>query len=140
MAEIYLRRIGKTLLPADRSSEEILDKMPQGKVMRVEYRFPRNYAFHKKFFAMLETMFDMQEHFTEFEAFRLWLTMKSGWFEVIEAPNGYQLFRPKSIAFSKMDNEEFSRLYNKAIDTFVHEFQHISRADMDRVLEYADDH
>jgi len=138
MAEIYLRRIGKTLLPADRSSEEILDKMPQGKVMRVEDRFPRNYKFHKKFFSMLETMFDMQEHFTEFEAFRYWITMKASWFEVIEAPNGYQLFRPKSIAFSKMDNEEFEKLYNTVIDTFVSEFPHITKSELERVLEYAD--
>lgn len=138
MAEIYLKKYGKTLIPADEQSIEIFNKLPQGKVMRCEYKFPRNYKFHKKYFSMLSVMFDMQEHFTNFEEFRFWLTLKSGYYEMIKAPNGYELFRPKSIAFSKMQNDEFEKLYNDTINTFIREFPHITKLELERVLEYAE--
>jgi len=73
MAEIYLRRRGKLLEPADSTSEEVVKKMPPTKIMKCKFTMVRNAAFHRKGFVLLQTLFDMQEHFEQFEPFR------SGW-------------------------------------------------------------
>ena len=138
MAEIFLKRVGKHLIPTDPDSQTIVSKMPQGKVMRCKYTFMRNAAFHRKGFNMLHQMFDMQEHFEQFEPFRKWLVMKAGFFKVIEAPNGYQIFEPESLSWGSMDNERFEKVYNALIDTFLQEFGHdISREEFEQILEYS---
>lgn len=138
MAEIYLQRIGKTLLPADLESEKLLEHMPQKKIMRVKYNFIRNAAFHRKGFALLQTLFDIQEHFDQFEPFRKWLVAKAGFFKTYTAPNGYVFFEAESLAWGSMDDARFAKVYNAVIDTFLKEFPHITKADLERVLEYAE--
>jgi hypothetical protein len=138
MAEIYLRKLGKHLIPADTESEELLRKMPADKIMRLKYTMVRNAAFHRKGFSMLQAMFDMQEHFDQFEPFRKWIVMKSGYAKTYAAPNGYTLFEPESLSFGSMDQERFEKVYSAIIDTFLREFPRISKEELDTVLEYAE--
>ena len=44
------------------------------------------------------------------EAFRKWLTIEAGYFDVYETPNGYRK-EAKSISFHSMGQEEFNRFY-----------------------------
>jgi len=138
MAEIYFRRRGKLLEPADSTSEEVVKKMPHTKIMKCKFTMVRNAAFHRKGFVLLQTLFDMQEHFEQFEPFRKWLVMKAGFFKTIVAPNGYVIYEPESLAWSSMDDLRFQQVYNAVIDTFIAEFSHISKEELEEILTFAE--
>ena len=57
-----------------------------------------------------------------FDAFREWLTIESGYFDVFIMPNGAVHKRAKSISFAKMDETAFAGLYKSTLDvlwTFI---------------------
>ena len=103
MPDIYLRKHGAMLAPGDENAEEIIARLKPGQAIKVKYTIPRNYANHRRFFAFLKITFDIQDHFDNIKHFRKWLIMKSGHYQIIEAPNGYKIFDADSIAFDRMD-------------------------------------
>lgn len=97
-------------------------KLKVGQVYLAEIRVPRNYAFHKKAFSLLNTAWALlpertQEGFRSVECFRDTITVAAGYVDVF-----YDLKRksycetPKSWAFDKMDEAEFSDLYERMKD------------------------
>lgn len=125
------------IVPADEESRETLKTVPEGVVIKCEFFLNRDYQKHKKFFAFLKATFDMQEHFTEMDNYRTWLTMKAGWYDTIVAPNGRVIFQPKSIAFDKMEQDDFNKLYSTCIDVFLRELgKGITQDQLLRVVEF----
>ncbi|EAY0927143.1 DUF1367 family protein [Salmonella enterica] len=51
-----------------------------------------------------------------FEAFRAWVTMEAGFYDVYQMPDGSLLREPKSISFANMDDIEFWQLYAAVLD------------------------
>ena len=90
-------------------------KLKEGQTYEIEIKKPRNYEFHKKFFALLNLAYDNQDTFEDFKALRTYLTCKAGHYEQIETPNGFMIM-PKSISFAKMDEVEFDGLYHSVIN------------------------
>ena len=114
--EIYLQRKFSALYPLYDSDEEAIKKLPIGQTIKAKISVPRNYQFHKKGFALLNLWFQNQDHFDNFEHFRFAATIKAGFCEVIYTSNGEQLFIPRSLSFSKMDESEFSEVFNRFLD------------------------
>lgn len=57
-----------------------------------------------------------------FHAFRRWVTVEAGHYDLFELPDGSTLREPRSISFSKMDDLEFNDLYQAALNvlwTFI---------------------
>ncbi|CAM3715551.1 hypothetical protein BS639_17070 [Rouxiella silvae] len=57
-----------------------------------------------------------------FEAFRRWVTIEAGHFDVFQLPDGSLLKEPRSISFAKMDELEFNDLFKATLDvlwTFI---------------------
>ena len=126
------------LVPADDKSRATLREIPAGEIVKVAFKRGRNYENHKRFFSFLQTTFDMQEHFTEMEHYRKWITMKAGHYDMIVVPNGTTLFQPKSIAFDKMEEDKFKELFSTCIDVFLRELgTGITRDELLRVVDYA---
>jgi len=97
------------------------DKLSIGAEVEVDIKQPRNIEFHRKFFALLNLVFDNQEQFDNFDTFRAVFIMNCGFFEPIDVSNFFtgnvtKTFFPKSISFAKMSEMEFKQLYEKAID------------------------
>jgi hypothetical protein len=105
----------KKLMPEFGSDYETAKKIRQGVTYSVELKQPRNYQFHKKFFALLNLCFENQETFSNIQDMRGWLIMRAGFFVKVETPTG-QYYKPKSISFGNMDETEFSELYSKILD------------------------
>lgn len=99
------------LYPAYFSDSEALSKVKDGVIMECEIKVSRDYQKHKKFFALLKLGFDAQKSFTAFDWWREWITIKAGYFESCQAPNGEYMYRAKSIRFEKMDELEFNELF-----------------------------
>ncbi|WP_312480824.1 DUF1367 family protein [Kosakonia cowanii] len=51
-----------------------------------------------------------------FDAYRAWVTIKSGHYDAIQLPDGTLRKHPRSIAFANMDETEFQQLYKAALD------------------------
>jgi len=97
-------------------------KLKMGETYEIEIKKKRNVLFHRKFFALLNLVFQNQDHFkdNEFEAFRGYFLIKAGEYTRTDTPKG-AFYYPKSISFSKMDEIEFSRLYDKIINVACEE-------------------
>ncbi|HEJ7043298.1 DUF1367 family protein [Serratia marcescens] len=57
-----------------------------------------------------------------FHAFRRWVTVEAGHYDLFELPDGSTLREPRSISFAKMDDLEFNDLYQAALNvlwTFI---------------------
>lgn len=104
------------LIPVYNSDYETLKecKLKIGDVYEIEVKKKRNYEFHKKYFALINLCFENQELFETIEELRYYLTMKSGYYRKVETPKG-EMYLPKSISFSNMDEIEFDKLYQKTI-------------------------
>ena len=117
--DIFLKRTIQGFIPLYDSDYEAAKKIPLGKEVKASIKTPRNYQFHKKFFALLNLGFNNQGHYDNFETFRFVMTMKAGFFDSIETHKGHQVFKPKSISFGSMTEEEFVDLYSNMLDVII---------------------
>ena len=114
--EIYLIKDKNNLLkPVYESDQDSLRKIPANEEVKADIVRPRNYQFHKKFFALLNLAFNNQERYDNFEAMRAVFIMKAGFYEEVRTDKGL-LYFPKSISFANMDEIEFTQLYSKMLD------------------------
>ncbi len=121
MAEIYLiKQASGSLGAADEEALKHIGKLKIGTVYRATIVKPRNYEFHKKYFALLNLAFDNQEKYEAFDPFRDAVTMQAGWYDShISLGSGELIYKPKSISFGSMGDAEFSDLYSKTIDVIL---------------------
>lgn len=83
------------------------------------YHLPRSGAYHRRFFAQLAAVFEGQEVFDDLDMFRLWSEVGAG--HVIYYPmmdTGEMIAVPKSIAYDKLDQDEFQKVHD-SIFTFL---------------------
>lgn len=146
MADLSLVRLGAALVPSNQESTDWLSNLKLGQEVSAKVRLPRNGKFHRRFFAMLDVAYsnhDWPEIETKFgrvrtspEMFRRYVTVKAGHYEADMTPHGEIRVVPKSIAWAKMDEAEFSQLYSDVLDVILAEFlTNWSSGDMDRAVE-----
>lgn len=115
------------LLPeyGDKASEKFVGALKPKQVIVADFKKPRNYQFHKKWFALVNFAYD---HWTpneikvtkwenvvpekSFERFRKDIIILSGRYDAVYRLDGSFVIEPKSISFASMDEIEFSKLYN----------------------------
>lgn len=114
-----VKNMNHTLKPAFDSDLEKIKKLKVGEMYTVEVKKPRNVKFHRKFFALINMVFENQEVYDDIEKFRKDLTIAAGFYEEHVTFDGEIKQTAKSIAFHKMDDIEFSELYSKFIDTVI---------------------
>lgn len=98
-------------------------RLKTGKTYEVTVKEARNVKFHRLFFALINCAWEFlgefrQEFFrNDRDNFRKAVTIAAGYVEVFYSPTRNEwLEQAKSIAFSKMDETEFSELYEKVKD------------------------
>ena len=120
--KIYLKKQNNVLVPSLPQDSEIFDKWNNGDILECEVRKPRNIKFHRKFFALLNMVYENQEKYSNFNDFRTEIILRCGFYKSHVNVNGEIMYFPKSIAFSNMDEIEFTHLYDKAIDVVLKYF------------------
>jgi hypothetical protein len=90
-------------------------KIKVGDFVNCDIKKPRNYMFHKKFFALIELVFQNQDLTDDKDNLRAYLTVKAGFYETITSDIGV-MYLPKSISFAKMDEIEFEELFIKFLN------------------------
>lgn len=120
--------------------------MEPGEIVKWEVVVPRNYQFHKKFFAMLNVGFEAWEprHKTykgqpvqkNFERFRKDVIIAAGFYDIVATSAGGIKHEAHSISFAQMDDLEFERLYSAVADVLLQGvLARYTRADLDAVVE-----
>ena len=126
---IYLVKYNNGLFPADDNSKSAINKMKSGQLVRAKVTKPRNYAFHRKYFALLSIAFDNWDPpetsspwgvpVKNFDRFRRDVAILAGYYETYVRIDGSVRVEPRSISFAKMSAEEFEDLYSKTIDVLI---------------------
>jgi len=106
------------LIPATDEDQAKVATLSNGEIYSFDVKRFRNYGFHKKFFALISLAFENQEHYVNIDHFRKVMTMKAGYFDEVATDKGL-VFLPRSIAFDKMEQEEFELLYDRVLDECI---------------------
>jgi len=97
-------------------------KLRMGQIYAAEIRVPRNFEFHKKFFALINAGYSLlperaQNGFRSVEGFRQYITVAAGYYTTYYSPRAKDWVEiPKSISFASMDEAEFSKCYDAVKD------------------------
>ena len=103
------------LKPLNSEDEEKLKSLPLDWDGIVTLKHPRNYEFHKKYFALMKLGFENQERYKNKDHYRYVMQMKAGFYESIETDKG-TIWLPVSISFGSMESNEFNDLYEKVLN------------------------
>jgi len=101
------------------SDYELAKKVPLNEPIVFEWSKPRNLRFHKKFFALLNMVYENQEQYNNIEHLRKDLTISAGYYDLRFNIEGVEVQEAKSISFASMDDVEFSEFYNRIVDVVV---------------------
>lgn len=93
-------------------------KLKLGQDYEVEVRNPRNIRFHRKFFALLNIGHENTKMNLPFEIYREYVIMKAGFVEIYDTGKGL-LYRPKSIAFASMSQDQFEDVYSRVLNVII---------------------
>ena len=147
--EIFLTRIQNNCFsPSDEQSQEAVSKIKLGSTIRANIVQPRNIAFHRKLFALLNLGFDYFEPPDDewqgvkaeksFEVFRQQVTILAGYRIVTYNLDGSVKIVAESISFGSMDEVKFEKLYNAVFSVIwrkvLSQHEKWSEAEMRRVL------
>lgn len=100
-------------VPAYPKDWEESKKIPVGTEVRATK--DRNPKFLRKYFALLTLGHENQDNIAEFEIYRMIMIMKSGYVQYATGKDGKTYPLPKSIAFDKMDEDGFEKLYKATL-------------------------
>lgn len=114
-----IKSLNGSLKPAYDSDYELVKKIPLNEPIIFEWSKPRNYLFHKKFFALINLVYQNQEVYNNIEHLRKDLTISAGYYDLRHNFDGVEIVEAKSISFAKMDENEFSEFYSKILDVVV---------------------
>lgn len=131
--KLLLQNTNRGLIPLYDADFEEKKKLKIGEVYMAEIKLKRNLDFHKKYFALINCAWEylpekQSEGFGNIERFREYLQVSAGHYDIFFSPKLKEWVEiPKSIAFEKMDNAEFSDLYDRVKDVIFNVFlRHIS--------------
>lgn len=98
-------------------------KIKAGQVVEANIKVLRNYKFLQKFWALINVAYSFlteaqQEFFHDsVDGFRCTLEVAAGYYdEYYDVTHKAWVQKPKSIAFDKMDEAEFEKLYEAVVD------------------------
>ena len=127
--ELYAHIQNGRIIPEYSSDYEKLGKIKSNTSYKVTIVQPRNSGFHKKFFAMLNMVYENQEAYNNPETLREELTKAAGYYTEVRAIDGRMERKADSISFASMDQLEFENYY-KAVWDVVARWLNISDDDI----------
>jgi hypothetical protein len=133
--DIYLvKTLGGALKPIDGTGEEIIDTLGAGEVIRATIKKDRNPGHHRKFFGLLGLVYKNQERYLSQEALRFAVMVSAGYVDTIALEGDKVTFRPVSISWARMSQDEFELFYNAALAAIPRLLPQFAGVDLDREL------
>lgn len=133
--DIYVMCKPEGLVPLYDSDYENKCRLKTGAVYRLSVSLPRNYKFHKKFFALLRLAADnIPDRFgiRTVDDMLLALKYELGMVEIINL-SGREFVKPKSISFAEMDEGTFEKFFSGCVRVILNKF--LAGTDEDDLIE-----
>ena len=111
----FRKRLG-SLVPASPRAEAVMAKLKADDLVTVEVKQPRNLAHHRKFFALLDLIFENQQRFRTCDEMLVAIKVYMGVCNTMALKDGTAVRVPRSISFASMDQPEFERFYEMVLD------------------------
>ena len=123
--DIYCRVTDYGLVPMYNSDYDEKHRLSVGDTVLCSVKRPRNYEFHKKFFALLRLTVANLPHliqqqmqiFTEEDMLEC-LKVDLGLYTTVWH-GGKELIKTGSISFARMDESEFERFFQRSVDAIL---------------------
>ncbi|QQV90515.1 NinB/ Orf homologous recombination mediator [Polaribacter phage Freya_1] len=131
-----VKNLNNTFSIAYNSDYEKSKKLKAGVHFECEIKKKRNYEFHKKYFALINMLFDNQERYNNVDDLREDLTIEAGFYTKRENIKGESIKKADSVSFASMDEFKFNELYNKTLDVIVKYFNFNKQDIIDNVEQY----
>ena len=113
MVKILVARKLHGLYPVDESGEAVIRKFASGEVVSINVTRPRNVAFHRKFFAMLNIILQNQDAFKSIDDLLELTKLRTGHCHTVLTKAG-EVKITDSISFAAMDQDAFNDFYQRA--------------------------
>ena len=140
MTEIYLARtLGGTLKPIDGQGEEYLAELGMGEIVRAVIKKDRNPGHHRKFYGLLRMVYQNQEKYLSMDGLLFAVKIQAGYVDEIRLAGDKIALRPRSIAWSKMDQGEFKAFYEASLRAIKELLPQFADVDLDRELTLSGD-
>lgn len=117
------------LIPFEDDAIKYVYNRKAGDILECTLIQQRNYAFHKKLFALFKAVHDafpdpapiefmgrLLHPEKNFDMTRKWLTVQAGYYDVLVTPKGDIRVEAKSLKFNSMKQDDFDKLYSSVID------------------------
>ena len=125
--DIYCRVTPYGLVPLYDSDHDLKQRLRVGSTVRCRVSLPRNYRFHKKFFALVRLTFDnlplpLVERWNVRSENDMLRRFKRdlGYYSSTVNDLGEREIEYRSISFSAMDEEEFERFYDDCVNLVLY--------------------
>lgn len=131
MNDLLFAKSPSGLVPADEQTREWLAKKKLGATIQANATEMRNGAFFRKWWSLVNLAYDYWKDDAEtveykgekvqpnLERFRKDLTIASGFFEPVVNLKGELRLEPRSLKWSQMDEQEFTKLYDATIQVLL---------------------
>ena len=103
------------LQPFDEHAKKYLNRLRQGQIVEVDLKAPRNARFSAKYWVLCNLISERTGQWPTAEEFSDALKMEVGITTTVQRFDGSFERRPGSIAFSRMDEVEFTDFYNRCL-------------------------
>ena len=87
------------------------NKAQPGEMVEITTRRERIGAYHRMHMAMEQLVFDSQERFDDFNQYRMWLKVGSGFVNWLPGPKGGVIPVPKSISYGSTEQDEMEKVH-----------------------------
>lgn len=133
---ILLRRRGNSLVAVDEHAQEAIGRLGAEADIYVWLKQARNPKHHRKFFALVNTIFKAQSKYPTQESLLTAIKIAVGHVDTFVGADGKVYYVVRSLSFDAMDQAEFDRFYEAVIDIVVTRLlPGVRRSDLKRELE-----
>jgi hypothetical protein len=131
VSELLFVKTPNGLAPYGEEASEWLRKKKLGTTIEVSARELRNGGLHRKWFSLVSLAYDYWKDDAEtveykgervqpnFDRFRKDVTIAAGFFDPVVNLKGELRLEPKSLKWSQMDEERFTKLYDATIQVLL---------------------
>ncbi len=92
-----------------------LMRLEPGEMVEIKTHKERVGWYHRKHMAMEQAVFEAQERFDNFDAFRTWLKVGSGFVDWFPGPKGGVIPVPRSISYGKLEQGDMEQVHDDMI-------------------------
>ncbi|MFA5177252.1 MAG: DUF1367 family protein [Candidatus Omnitrophota bacterium] len=135
MIPLFLKKVNGQLCPASRYDEDQIARIREGETVHVELTKKRNLGFHRRFFALINYVFENQDKYKIVEDLLIEIKLKTGHYAEHVTLKGNVIYVPKSISFAQCDEIEFRTFYEKAIDICLNIIEGETKESLEKNVE-----